>query len=98
MPYSASNRQHTHRQGVLTTDATVTTLKTIPIALASVVRIWVEATAVRTGGSAGTAGDSAGYVLTGTYKNNSGTAIIVGAITGAIFVWMLFALVSGAVV
>lgn len=81
MAYSASNRQHLWRQGVLTTDATVTTIKTIPISLGSVVRLWVEATGVRTGGASGTAGDSAGYVLTATVKNVSGTAALVGAVT-----------------
>lgn len=81
MAYSPSRAKHLSRQSVLTTDATVTTLKTIPIKVGSVVRIWVEGTGLRTGGASGTAGDSAGYVLTGTYKNSSGTAIIVGAIT-----------------
>ena len=81
MAYSPSNGQHLHRQAVLTTDATVTTLKTLPIKSPSVARIWCEITGIRTGGSAGTAGDAAGYVLTATVKNPSGTAIIVGAVT-----------------
>lgn len=81
MAYSASYKQHLHRQAVRTTDATVTTIKTIPINILSVVRIWVETSAVRTGGNSGSAGDSAGYVLTATVKNVSGTAALVGAVT-----------------
>lgn len=81
MGYSASNKRHIHRQAVNTIDATVTTIKTIPINILSCVRIWVEATASRTGGSGGSAGDSAGFVVTATAKNVAGTAAIVGSET-----------------
>lgn len=82
MAYSpALNRQQAARQYVTTTDATVTTIKTIPVRIGSVVRLWIEACAVRTGGSSGTSGDSAGYILTATVKNVSGTAALVGSVT-----------------
>ena len=34
----------------------------------------------RTGGTAGTAEDGAGYVIRGTYKNVAGTATLIGAV------------------
>ena len=83
MTYSPSNKQHLfNRQTVKTTDATVTTIKTINLNLSSVARIWVTATGMRTGGSAGTAGDAMGAVVTATIKNSAtGTAAVVGAET-----------------
>lgn len=64
---------------VNTTNATVTTLATI--ATASNMSYVIEATiaARRTGGAAGAAGDSAGYVLAATFKNVAGTVTQIGA-------------------
>lgn len=58
---------------VATTDATVTTLSTITIPTDSVVFVEARILARRTGGSAGTAGDSAAYVRRIRYKNVGGT-------------------------
>jgi len=59
---------------VSTTDATPTTIATIPIPTDSVITVTAAFTALRTGGTAGSAGDSAGGPGWVTSKNNSGTA------------------------
>lgn len=64
---------------VNTTDATVTTLATIAIASNTSYVVQAAVTARRTGGVAGAAGDSAGYVLAATFKNVAGTVTQVGA-------------------
>jgi len=59
-----------------TTDATVTTLQTIATSSNSILGIEVKVAARRTGGTAGSANDSAYYVLHGMAKNNAGTVTI----------------------
>ena len=65
---------------VTTIDATVTTLATVTIPASTTVFIEALVSARRTGGSAGTAEDGAGYVIRGTYKNVAGTATLIGAV------------------
>jgi len=65
---------------VATTDATQTTLETIAIPASTTVAIYVFVTARRTGGTAGTAEDGAGYVVSAVMKNVAGTATIIGAV------------------
>jgi len=62
---------------VNTTDATVTTIATIATATDTVTLIEVKITGRRTGGTAGTAGDSATYIRTARVKNVGGTVSIV---------------------
>lgn len=82
MAYSpARNKSQSARQYVTTTDATVTTLKTLPVRIGSVIKIMAQVDAVRTSGASGSAGDSAGYVIVATVKNVSGTAALVGGVT-----------------
>jgi hypothetical protein len=69
---------------VSTTDATVTTLGSYTIPTDTTVVIETFITARRTGGVSGTAGDSAGYKLTNTYKNVSGTITLVGTLNQAV--------------
>lgn len=59
-----------------TTDATVTTLQTIAIPTDTTVLIEARVTARRTGGSAGTNGDSAYYIVRGRAKNIAGTVTL----------------------
>lgn len=73
--------EHRHRQAVATTDATVTTIKTIPIKLNSVARVTAVVNGIRTGGSSGGLGDCASYFLTAAFKNSAGTAVQMGATT-----------------
>ncbi|MFA6018482.1 MAG: hypothetical protein WC776_04875 [Patescibacteria group bacterium] len=80
MAYSPSNSRHLSNQSVTTTDATVTTIKTIPIKGASVARIIAIITGKRTGGTAGNVNDAASYWVTATVKAINGTATIVGAV------------------
>jgi hypothetical protein len=61
---------------VATTDATVTTLATISTTTDTVMLIETRVSGRRTGGSAGTAGDSASYVRTARVKNIAGTVTI----------------------
>jgi hypothetical protein len=63
-----------------TTNATLTTIATIATTSNTVKALQIMVIARRTGGSAGTAGDSARYVLNAVYKNIAGTVSIVGAI------------------
>lgn len=64
---------------VRTTDATVTTLATLPIPVDAVVKVWGEVVARRTGGSSGSANDGAGYTIDFTCTNTAGTAAIIGS-------------------
>jgi hypothetical protein len=54
---------------VVTTNATVTTLTTIPIPRDTCVQLIVHVTARRTAGSAGTAGDVWSYIIAATFRN-----------------------------
>lgn len=64
-----------------TTDATVTTLHTVTIPASTTVHVEARVIARRTGGTAGTAEDAAGYIIQGTFKNVAGAATLVGATT-----------------
>lgn len=70
-----------YQNRVATTNATVTTLHTVTIPSATTVMIDAVVIARRTGGSAGTANDSAGYVVRALVKDVSGTATLVGAVS-----------------
>lgn len=61
---------------VNTTDATVTTLATIATVTDTVMLLEAKVTGRRTGGTAGTAGDSATYIRTARIKNIGGTVTI----------------------
>ena len=61
-----------------TTDATVTTLATIPIPVDHVVKVWGQVVSRRTGGSSGTTNDGAGYTVDFVCTNSAGTAAIIG--------------------
>jgi hypothetical protein len=63
---------------VSTTDATVTTIETINLPPDSSVFIHTIIVGRRTGGSAGSTGDSATYEIIAAYKDVSGTATICG--------------------
>ena len=64
-----------------TTNATVTTCDTITLPLNGAFIIESHIAGNRTGGSAGTAGDSAGYIRRGVYKRIYGAApVLVGAV------------------
>ena len=63
---------------VNTTNGSATTIATVPIPLGSTVLIQANILGKRTGGSSGSAGDSAGYILCACYKNVAGTAAEVG--------------------
>lgn len=63
---------------VSTTDATTTTLATIAIPSSTTVLIEAKVYARRTGGTAGSAEDAAGYLITACYKNVGGAATEVG--------------------
>jgi hypothetical protein len=74
-------RDSVYQDRVATTDATVTTLHTFAIPSTTTFELECAVTARRTGGSSGTAEDGAGYKITGTYKNVSGTATLIGALS-----------------
>lgn len=61
-----------------TTDATPTGLIRVEVPSGRTVMIQAHIVARRTGGSSGTDGDSAFYVLTGAYKNIAGTLTGIG--------------------
>lgn len=67
-----------YQNKVTTTDATQTTIATIPIPASTTVMIEARVVARRTGGSSGSAEDSAAYIVSGCYKNVGGTATEVG--------------------
>lgn len=64
-----------------TTDATNTALQRVGVSNNRSVMIEARAIARRTGGSSGSAGDSAGYVIRGVFKNISGTVSLVGSVS-----------------
>jgi hypothetical protein len=61
---------------VNTVNATVTSVQTIAIPTDTIVLIESRIVGVRTGGTAGSTGDSASYVRTATYKNIGGTVTV----------------------
>lgn len=63
-----------------TTDATNTALQRIGVSNNRTMFIEARVVARRTGGGAGSAGDSAGYVIKGVFKNISGTVSLVGSV------------------
>lgn len=63
---------------VKTTDATPTGIVRIPVESGKTVMVQAYIVARRTGGSAGSNGDSAFYVLTGAYKNIAGVLTGIG--------------------
>lgn len=65
---------------VNTTDATQTTLATIPITASRTYVIETCVVARRTGGSSGTADDGASYVRRATYTTKSGTVTLMGSV------------------
>lgn len=67
---------------VETTDATVTTLATLPLEDASTYHMIADVVARRTGGSSGTAGDGASYRIIGTFRRvSAGAATLIGSLT-----------------
>lgn len=64
---------------VATTDATVTTIHTVPTVSDTTKMIEVRVVARRTGGTGGTAGDGAAYIKVATFKNIAGTVTQIGA-------------------
>lgn len=66
---------------VTTTNATVTTLLSYTLTASRTYVIEARVVARRTGGSAGTAEDGAGYVVRGTYKTSAGSATLIGSVT-----------------
>lgn len=66
---------------VKTTDATVTTVQTVNIPDSVIILIEAHVVGQRTGGSAGTAGDGAGYIRRGLYKRSAGgSPTLIGSI------------------
>lgn len=66
---------------VKTTDATVTTTQVVNIPDNAIILIEAYVTGQRTGGTAGTAGDGAGYIRRGLYKRTGGAApALVGSV------------------
>ena len=67
---------------VETTDATVTTLLTIPLEDGKTVQIVAEVVARRTGGASGTSGDGASYRILGAFRRvSAGSATLIGSVT-----------------
>lgn len=64
-----------------TTDATTTTLASIPALASRTVTLEVHVVARRTGGTGGTDEDGAAYGLVATIKNVGGTAVLIGTPT-----------------
>lgn len=69
------------QDGVNTTNATTTTLMQVATASSTTIAIEVIVVAKRTGGSAGTAGDSARYKLSALFRNVAGVVTQVGTTT-----------------
>jgi hypothetical protein len=67
------------RDYLATTDDTPTTISTIPVPSSTTLRIFGEVIARRTGGTAGSAEDGAGYTFSATYKNVGGTATLIAS-------------------
>jgi len=70
-----------YQNRVATTDATVTTLHSVSTVSNNSYIVEAKVLARRTGGSAGTASDTAGYKIIGVFKNNAGTLTQVGTTT-----------------
>lgn len=70
-----------YQNRVATTDATVTTLHSVSTTSNNSYLVEAKVLARRTGGSSGTASDTAGYKIIGVFKNNAGTLTQVGATT-----------------
>lgn len=68
------------RGEIVTTDATVTTLKTLVVPRDGTIRVSIDITARRYAGASGTAGDSATYNIQAAYKNIGGTVSLVEAV------------------
>ncbi len=68
-----------YQNRVATTTATVTTLHTFTIPASTTYMIVANVVARRTGGSAGTAEDGAGYIVMGVFKNVAGVATSIGS-------------------
>ena len=67
---------------VETTDATVTTLITLPLDDNASYQIVANVVARRTGGSAGAVGDGASYRIIGTFRRvSAGSATLIGSLT-----------------
>jgi len=73
--------RYLRQNSVNTTNATVTTLHSYTTTSDRAIFIRAEVLARRTGGSAGTNGDCAAYVIEGVYKNVGGTVTLVGALS-----------------
>jgi hypothetical protein len=69
-----------YQNRVATTNNTQTTIHTFTVPASTTYQIHAKVTGRRTGGSAGTAEDGAGYEIIGTYKNVAGTATLIGAV------------------
>jgi len=67
------------REKTLTTDATVTPLQRVLVDVNKSVFIEARVIARRTGGAAGSEGDTAFYILQGCFKNVGGTVSLVAA-------------------
>ncbi len=72
-------KEHPVQAKVRTTDATVTVLYTATIPVSTTVVVQGLVAARRTGGSAGSAEDGAGYVIAFTAKNDAGTAAVIAS-------------------
>jgi len=70
-----------YQNRVATTNNTVTTLHTVATTSNNSYIIEAKVLARRTGGSSGTASDTAGYKIIGVFKNNAGTLTQVGTTT-----------------
>ncbi|ARA72239.1 putative autotransporter protein [Kaumoebavirus] len=69
---------------VLTTDATTTTIYTVPISTSTTVMLRADITARRTGGAAATGSNGAAYEIVGAYENTSGTVSLIGGFSPSI--------------
>ena len=72
---------HKYQNRVATTNNTVTTLHTVATSTNNSYIVEAKVLARRTGGSSGTASDTAGYKIIGVFKNNGGTLTQVGTTT-----------------
>lgn len=77
--YDLDNYGATQQAWVNTTNATVTTLHTIPAPSSSTLTVVGYVTARRTGGASGTAEDGATYRVEYSVKNVAGTATLIGS-------------------
>jgi hypothetical protein len=74
----------TQQSSVLTTNATVTTIYTIPTTSDTEIMFSAHLVARRTGGASGAAGDGAGYIFNGLYKNVAGVLSAIGVPTATV--------------